>query len=27
MKRRKKDENFVKKAMANKSPVSGTMKL
>ena len=27
MKRRKKDENFVKKAMANKSPMSGTMKL
>jgi len=27
MKRRKKDESFVKKAMANKSPMSGTMKL
>jgi len=27
MKRRKKDEKFVKKAMANKSPMSGTMKL
>jgi len=27
MKRRKKDESFVKKAMANKAPMSGTMKL